>query len=175
MHFCWQLDKLKHLSHEVFEHLNWLKLTDWNNVFSNWLTKTYRLKQCIFKLVNQDLQIETMYFLSILINNALIVWKQFLMTLNRVIFNEEVVFKNFHFHFKRLIMLNIWHGNNYNNSFSNLFLFSIIKNLSFLWQMLILKAFLSSDHNVNRSFFKHALSSCQQQKCFLSLTIFKRP
>ena len=69
LHFCWQLDKLKHLSHEVFEHLNWLTLTDWNNVFLNWLnwltltdwnnvflnwlTKTYRLKQCIFKYFNK--------------------------------------------------------------------------------------------------------------------------
>ena len=46
-HFCLQLDKLKHISHETFERLNWLSVT-------------YRFKQClnaiVFKhLMNNDL------------------------------------------------------------------------------------------------------------------------
>ena len=28
MRFCLQLDKLKHISHEEFEHLNWLPVTN---------------------------------------------------------------------------------------------------------------------------------------------------
>ena len=38
MHFSLQLDKLKHISHEAFEHLNWLPVT-------------YRLKQCVNSMV----------------------------------------------------------------------------------------------------------------------------
>ena len=45
MRFCLQLDKLKHISHEEFEHLNWLPVT-------------YRFKQS---------------FLSMSMNNALII------------------------------------------------------------------------------------------------------
>ena len=45
MHFCLQLDKLKHISHEEFEHLNWLPVT-------------YRFKQCVnttaFKYFNEQ-------------------------------------------------------------------------------------------------------------------------
>ena len=45
MRFCLQLDKLKHISHEEFEHLNWLPVT-------------YRFKQCvntiIFKYFNEQ-------------------------------------------------------------------------------------------------------------------------
>ena len=38
MRFCLRLDKLKHISHEEFEHLNWL-------------AKTYRFKQCVISVV----------------------------------------------------------------------------------------------------------------------------
>ena len=38
MHFCFQLDKLKHISHEEFERLNWLPVT-------------YRFKQCVSSIV----------------------------------------------------------------------------------------------------------------------------
>ena len=44
MRFCLQLDKLKHISHEEFEHLNWLPVT-------------YRFKPCVnsvaFKYFNE--------------------------------------------------------------------------------------------------------------------------
>ena len=48
MHFCLQLDKLKHIFHEAFER-------------SNWLPVTYRVKQCVNAIA-----------LSISMNNALI-------------------------------------------------------------------------------------------------------
>ena len=38
MGFCLQLDELKHMSHEEFEHLNWLPMT-------------YRFKQCVNSMV----------------------------------------------------------------------------------------------------------------------------
>ena len=38
MRFCLQLDKLKHISYEEFEHLNWLPVT-------------YRFKQCVNAIV----------------------------------------------------------------------------------------------------------------------------
>ena len=38
MRFCLRLDKLKHISHEGFERLNWLPVT-------------YRFKQCIISIV----------------------------------------------------------------------------------------------------------------------------
>ena len=38
MGFCLQLDKLKHISHEEFERLNWLPMT-------------YRFKQCVNSMV----------------------------------------------------------------------------------------------------------------------------
>ena len=38
MRFCLQLDKLKHISHEEFERLNWLPVT-------------YRSKQCVNAIV----------------------------------------------------------------------------------------------------------------------------
>ena len=38
MHFCLQLDKLKHISHEEFERLNWLPMT-------------YRFTQCVISTV----------------------------------------------------------------------------------------------------------------------------
>ena len=38
MRFCSQLDKLKHISHEEFERLNWLPVT-------------YRFKQCVNSIV----------------------------------------------------------------------------------------------------------------------------
>ena len=45
MCFCLQLDKLKHVSHGEFEHLNWLQVT-------------YRFKKCvnaiIFKYFNEQ-------------------------------------------------------------------------------------------------------------------------
>ena len=45
MRFCFQLDKLKHISHEEFDHLNWLPMT-------------YRFKQCVnaivFKYFNEQ-------------------------------------------------------------------------------------------------------------------------
>ena len=45
MRFCLQLDKLKHISHEEFECLNWLPVT-------------YRFKQCVntivFKYFNEQ-------------------------------------------------------------------------------------------------------------------------
>ena len=45
MRFCLQLDKLKHISHEEFDCLNWLPVT-------------YRFKQCVntivFKYFNEQ-------------------------------------------------------------------------------------------------------------------------
>ena len=45
MRFCFQLDELKHISHEEFDHLNWLPMT-------------YRFKQCVnaivFKYFNEQ-------------------------------------------------------------------------------------------------------------------------
>ena len=38
MRFCLRLDKLKHISHEEFERLNWLPVT-------------YRFKQCVISIV----------------------------------------------------------------------------------------------------------------------------
>ena len=38
MRFCWQLDKLKHVSHEELERLNWLPVTD-------------RFKECVNSMV----------------------------------------------------------------------------------------------------------------------------
>ena len=38
MRFCLRLDKLKHISNEEFEHLNWLPVT-------------YRFKQCVISIV----------------------------------------------------------------------------------------------------------------------------
>ena len=38
MRFCLQFDKLKHISHEEFERLNWLPVT-------------YRFKQCVISIV----------------------------------------------------------------------------------------------------------------------------
>ena len=38
MRFCLRLDKLKHIFHEEFEHLNWLPVT-------------YRFKQCVISIV----------------------------------------------------------------------------------------------------------------------------
>ena len=38
MHFCLRFDKLKQISHEEFEHLNWLPVT-------------YRFKQCVISIV----------------------------------------------------------------------------------------------------------------------------
>ena len=66
--FCLQLDNLKHISHEEFERLNWLRMT-------------YRFKvtSIVFKYFNAQCP----NYLS-----------EVLKSLQRAIFNKEVAFKN---------------------------------------------------------------------------------
>ena len=46
MHFCLQLDKLKHISHEEFERLNWLPVTFRFNHCANSIVFNYFIEQC---------------------------------------------------------------------------------------------------------------------------------
>ena len=57
IHFCLQLDNLKHISHEVFERLNWL-------------TATYRFKQCVNSIVLKYFNEQCPNYLSEVFNVA---------------------------------------------------------------------------------------------------------
>ena len=57
MHFCLLLDIFKHISHEEFEHLNWLSVT-------------YRFKQCVNSIVFKYFNEQCPNYLSEVFNVA---------------------------------------------------------------------------------------------------------
>ena len=176
-----QLDKLKNIPHEEFKCLNWLPVT-------------YRYKRCVnaivFQYFNEQCHSSLNEVFHVAIENNLQLRSSFqklkcpfrknntgqllLSYIRPTFWNKKPdtlkCNKNFNtlkHNFKKNFLNEL---KNCKNPFSNLYLFSTVKNPhSHLLQILILEVLWLRDHNLNTSFCKHVLCHPANNKCFLNL------